>query len=188
MTKPWRRVIVGVVGFLIAGVLAWVGYLLVLPSLSWIQLPLFYLAWWLVPDALIAWSDRRRPEKKFSAHPTGNGSSKTRSLVVTTPATETRKAAEGAAAALPGARLVDSGAWHIAVRMPRSWKSFGEEIRVDLRGQERGTHVRVTSRLLLPALADCGKNQANIDVVVSALETAEERYRSGPGDAGGQGD
>jgi hypothetical protein len=164
-------------GLLLAGVLALAVY-------AWRPVPESYLLplgallmWWLT-DLLRFVIGRSARPRKFSAHPQGNGSVRRRSLTVVMPALQVRAAAEEAARTLRRARLLESHDWQLVLKVAGSWKSLGEEVRIDIEPRPTGPVVHVSSRLDFPSLVDYGKNQANVDMIVAVLEAADERYRS----------
>jgi hypothetical protein len=184
MVRRWHRLVLYYVGGLVvAGAVAFVSYWLV-PSPGSIIVPFASLAIWWVLLPLMEWSGRRTPkQKKFSAHPQGDGTVWSGALSMTMPAVQARHAAEDAVKTVPRARLVQRRDWQLVFRVPGSWKTFGEEVRIDIEGHQAGTRVHVSSRLVIPSLADYGKNQANVDTVMSALEGADQRYRLSRGTA-----
>jgi hypothetical protein len=96
------------------------------------------------------------------------------------PSVEVREAAKQAAGRLPRARLAKRRDGQLVFRVPGSWgRSYGQLVSIDIADQQAGTRVRVSSRPLMATTAgDNGRNQANVDTVVSLLEEADQRYQS----------
>jgi len=67
--------------------------------------------------------------------------------------------------------VVDEKRLIVVLEVPRTSKSFGEQVIASVRRSEEGSTIEVTSDLLVPALTDHGKNRSNVDVVVDALRT-----------------
>lgn len=176
MARRERQLIITYVGgLLLAGLLAGISYWLQ-PSPESLIIPFGLLAvsWLLAP--VMDWSVRSAPKKKLSPHARARGPAESRTLVMSMPPTEARNAVEDLARTLSRARLVERLPWCVIFQVPGSWKFAAEELSFDIEPDTPGTHIRVSSRPL--TAAPYGKNDANLDEAVAALERADQRYTS----------
>lgn len=95
-------------------------------------------------------------------------------VTVPLPLAEAYQRCLGAVEAVPKSKLksADESAARIELRTKVSLKSFGEKVELALAPEgERATKVRVSSQAVVPTtLVDYGKNQGNVNDVVSWLQ------------------
>jgi hypothetical protein len=96
-------------------------------------------------------------------------------VTIPLPVAEAFQRCQQVADAIPKSKLkrTDDSANTIELRTKVSIKSFGEKVELDLVPEgERATLVRVSSQAVVPTtLVDYGKNQANVNSVVSWLQS-----------------
>jgi hypothetical protein len=70
-----------------------------------------------------------------------------------------------------GEVTMDANSGSAWMNTPWSWRSTGERVTLECEGRV----IHVTSQSRNPALVDYGKNQANVDAVVTALKALSSR-------------
>jgi len=116
----------------------------------------------------------RQPVKGQSPRGSGRRRSAGQTLTVRGSTREALSSAADAVRTLPGVSSVeiDEQGNTLKARTARSWKSYGEEVRVKVQGPDsssRTSEVVITSEPCRPALVDYGKNKDNVTRIAMQL-------------------
>ncbi len=166
--SPWSHLLVGATAFVFYG-----GSSLVRGRPLWSAL-LGAAFFALVFTLLFVWLARRldaRARQSLGTSGATGGVVSEGNVVVPLSLPLAAAAVGKAAGSLPRAQVVERSDHRILMRVGASWKSWGEEVEVQLAPESNQTRLHITSRPRLPTtLFDSGKNQSNVAQLMESLK------------------